>query len=156
MRNARSFLHLAVANARGTHPNTLARAFNQRVYRLKVHIPATLGDVVRVTHAISELRSATAYFTYFCHNKYSPAQTQVRRYKTLEYQLGDWRASKTRLPLRPSALFSLCQLSRICTVYNESARQQPIASSNLTLEGEDQEQFRRVPSARCLPPPVLA
>jgi hypothetical protein len=40
--------------------------------RFQIQIPATLRDVVGVTDTISKLRSATAYFTNFCHNTLVP------------------------------------------------------------------------------------
>jgi len=68
----RCFLNLAVSNTGGAHTNALARAFYHCVYRLKVQVPATLRHIVCVTDTISELRSTTAEFTYFCHTKKLP------------------------------------------------------------------------------------
>jgi hypothetical protein len=60
-------LDFAVPNARGADTQTLAGAFHHGVNRLKVQIPATLGDIVRVANTMAELRSTTANFTDFRH-----------------------------------------------------------------------------------------
>ena len=60
-------LDLAALNAAGAHANPLGRAIDQRLHGLQIHIPAALGDVVRVRNVVPELRSLAANITYLCH-----------------------------------------------------------------------------------------
>ena len=54
----RNLLDFAVTDARRADPHTLAGAFNQSAHRLKIDIPATLGNVMCVADAIPKLRAA--------------------------------------------------------------------------------------------------
>ncbi len=63
----RYLLDFAVPDARRADPDTLASALDQSAYRLKIDIPAALGDVVRVADAVPKLRAAVTNFANLCH-----------------------------------------------------------------------------------------
>jgi hypothetical protein len=56
-------------DAGGANANALAYAIDLGLHRLKVRVPATARDVVRVRNVISELRTFAADFAYLCHDK---------------------------------------------------------------------------------------
>lgn len=60
-------LDLAALDATGTHADALGGAVHHRLHRLKVHIPAALGHVVRVRNIVAKLRPFAANITYLCH-----------------------------------------------------------------------------------------
>ena len=62
-----NFLNFTVPNARRADPQPFARAFDQGTHRLQIDIPASLGDIVSVADAVTELRPATTYFANLCH-----------------------------------------------------------------------------------------
>ena len=53
------FLNFAVPDARRADPDPLAGALDKGAHRLKIDIPAALGDVVSVADAVAKLRPAT-------------------------------------------------------------------------------------------------
>lgn len=73
-------MNFAVPNAGRADADALAGTLNHRVNRLKIQIPAALGDIVGVADAMPELRSATADFTNFCHMN-TPAPGTAKRLK---------------------------------------------------------------------------
>ena len=77
----RSFLHLAVADARRADPNALSGALDEGVDRLQVQIPAAIGHIVGMADTMPELRSATAHFTNFCHSSLSRTHPDRSTYK---------------------------------------------------------------------------
>ena len=54
----RDLLDFAVPDARRADPDALACALDQSAHRLKIDIPATLGDVMCVADTIPKLRAA--------------------------------------------------------------------------------------------------
>jgi hypothetical protein len=60
-------LDFAAPDAGGADAYPLTRAADERVYGLKIQIPATFCYVVGMTDAIPELGTATTDFTNFCH-----------------------------------------------------------------------------------------
>ena len=60
-------LNFAALDAAGAHANPLRRTVHERLYRLQIHIPTTLGHVVRVRNVVSKLRPFAANITYLCH-----------------------------------------------------------------------------------------
>ena len=63
-----SFYNLAVFDAARTNLHTLRHAAYKRSYRLKIRVPATTCNVVRVRDIVAELRAFAAKITYVCHN----------------------------------------------------------------------------------------
>src|SRR5947209_8766979 len=59
------FLNLAVTNAGRADAHSLTSTLHNGVNRLQIQVPATLGDIVCVANAMTELRSTTANFTNF-------------------------------------------------------------------------------------------
>jgi hypothetical protein len=70
----RRFLDFAVTDTGSAGAHTFSGTIDYRVHRLKVHIPASLGNVVGVTDFMPELRPTTAYFANFCHKNTLPAR----------------------------------------------------------------------------------
>ena len=62
-----SLLDLTAADTGGADANAFTRAFDYRVYRLKIQVPTTLRHIVGMTDAMPELRPAATNFTNFCH-----------------------------------------------------------------------------------------
>ena len=60
-------MNFAGADARRAGAYAAAGAVHQRVNRLQVQVPAPLGDVMGVTDAVAELRTAAAHFANSCH-----------------------------------------------------------------------------------------
>jgi hypothetical protein len=58
----------AAANAGSAGPYALGGPIHAGMHRTQVHIPAPLGDVVRVADAVSELRLLAADITLLCHD----------------------------------------------------------------------------------------
>ena len=63
-----AFNDLAVLDATGADLHALRNAVSQRLHRLKIRVPATTGDVVRVRDIVAELRPFAAKITYVCHD----------------------------------------------------------------------------------------
>jgi hypothetical protein len=62
-----ALLDLAALDAARAHANPFRRAIHQSLNGLQIHVPATLGYVVRVRNVVSELRPFAANITYLCH-----------------------------------------------------------------------------------------
>jgi hypothetical protein len=58
----------AATQATGADSHTLVAGLSLGVHRTQVDVPAPLGNIVRVTDVISELRTFAADFTNLCHN----------------------------------------------------------------------------------------
>jgi hypothetical protein len=65
------FLHFAVADAGSANLDTFTGTFDQCMNVLQVQIPTTLGYIMGVADAVSELRATAADFTSFCHKTHS-------------------------------------------------------------------------------------
>jgi hypothetical protein len=63
----RDFLNLAVLNTGSADAQPLGSSLYERPNILKIHIPAAVGDIMRMADAASELRSPSAYLTGFSH-----------------------------------------------------------------------------------------
>ena len=66
-------MNFPAPNARSANAKSFARAFDDCMNRLKIHIPAPVADVMGMTNSMPELGSAAAHFTNFCH-KYTPVE----------------------------------------------------------------------------------
>src|SRR6187402_1081459 len=62
---------LAGLDAAGADADALVCAVHHCLDGLKIRVPATLGDVVRVRDVVAELRTFTAILTNLCHD-YAP------------------------------------------------------------------------------------
>ena len=58
----------AAANAGSAGPYALGSTIHAGVDRTQVHIPAPLGNIVRVADAVSKLRLLAADITLLCHD----------------------------------------------------------------------------------------
>ena len=63
-----SLNHFAAAEAGSTHAYALGGSAHAGMHRTQVHIPAPLGDVMRVADSVSKLRLLAADFTLLCHD----------------------------------------------------------------------------------------
>jgi len=59
-RSGDGFLDFAIANAGSADAHALPGTFDHGMNGLQVQVPAALGDVMGVAHAVAILRSATA------------------------------------------------------------------------------------------------
>ena len=73
-----AFDDLAVLDAARADLHALRNAVGQRLHRLKIRVPATTGDVVRVGDVVAELRPFAAKITYVCHD-FTPKQNLMSR-----------------------------------------------------------------------------
>jgi hypothetical protein len=62
------FLDFSVADAGGAGAQALVRSGYYCPDGLKIHVPAAIRHVVRVTDFVAELRALAANFTNSCHN----------------------------------------------------------------------------------------
>ena len=62
------FDDLAAAQAGGANAHLARSAVHARPYRPQVHVPAPLGDVVRVADVVARPRLLAADFTNLCHD----------------------------------------------------------------------------------------
>src|ERR1700677_1184561 len=60
--------HFTAAQAGGADAHTLGGRAHASVYRTQIHIPASLGNVMRVADAVSRLRLLAADITLLCHD----------------------------------------------------------------------------------------
>ena len=63
-----AFDDLAVLDAAGADLHALGNAIGERLDCLKIRVPATTCDVVRVGDIVAELRPFAAKITYVCHD----------------------------------------------------------------------------------------
>ena len=68
----------AATQAGGADAQALGSAIDLRAHRAEVHVPATLGDVMRVADVVPELRPFAAHFTNLCHD-YRFLSTQLAK-----------------------------------------------------------------------------
>lgn len=61
------FDHFAGLDASRANANPLVRRIDLRLYGLKVDVPATPGDVMRMRDVVAELGLLAADFTDLCH-----------------------------------------------------------------------------------------
>jgi hypothetical protein len=64
-----SFQNFAVSNTRGADANAARGAVDQGAYRLQIHIPATLRNIMGVADSIAELRALSTNCANLCHTK---------------------------------------------------------------------------------------
>jgi hypothetical protein len=68
-----SFQNFAVANTRGADANAARGSVDQGAYRLQIHIPATLRNIMGVADSIAELRALSTNCANLCHTKNFPS-----------------------------------------------------------------------------------
>jgi hypothetical protein len=78
-RSLRDLLDFAVTDAGRANTNATAGSVDEGANTLKIQVPTTLGDIVRVADPATELGTAPANFANLCHKtRLSRASTNIQ------------------------------------------------------------------------------
>jgi hypothetical protein len=76
-RSLRDLLDLTVTDAGRANTHAAAGSIDEGANTLKIQVPTTFGDIVRVADPATELGTAPANFANLCHRQSSPVLLQT-------------------------------------------------------------------------------